>query len=182
MAATQVRVPFSFSWQEMRPWYINRDGMVYGVLFVDPFSKRNLLATGRAPLDESSWDHPLPAMDTPMTIYWLVAVAKVDTVINDKIAKLQTRLFMINRLADRPEDFWEEPAVDTLWGRVGGEASIVGTSGGCVYAAQYGPGVLQPVAIQSRWVKGSRHIAAPLIRPLPQIIGEEILRERRHPE
>ncbi len=178
---TAMRAPFTFSWEHMRPWYIQRDGMDYGVLFVDPFSKRNLQAAEKRSLDESIWNHPVPPLDAPYVLYWLVAVAQVDTTTDISRGTALMRLFLIDRLTQRPDDFEEEPAVETVWGTIRGEDSIMGTSGGAVYAVSYGSGACQPVAIQSSWFKETRHVRAPTIRPLARmLIDEGILRERRH--
>ena len=132
-AATEMSVPFTFSWEAMRPWHILRDGMDYGVLFVDSFSKINMVASGKIALDEKAWDGPLPPLNTPFTSYWLVGSASVDNT-EERFGRFQTYLFRIDRLAERPDDFLDEPKVETLWGRILGVTRSPERAAALVYA------------------------------------------------
>jgi hypothetical protein len=161
---------FPYSWNDMSPWTAAASeedgGFDFGVLRPYDNILQNLDKSGKVFLPEGAWDAPDPACPK----YLLYGSPANRNVFKRDFAKVQTNTYVVDRLPKRPEDF-PEPIAETLYGVVSGTESIKGNSGGPIFAVNDW-GTYQLVALQSRWLAGTREIAAPLIRPLGHKLTE----------
>jgi hypothetical protein len=165
-----IDVPIPFSWDTVEPWGIDRDGLDYGILYPYENLLQNLAAGGKIWLEENAWDGPIPKTCIK---FLLVGAVTSDATLTEETGKMPTSGCILHRLNERPDDFpGPEPAVETLYATIGGHKSIVGLSGGGVFTLPDSGGVYQLVALQSRWIRADRQIAAPLVRPLGHMIRD----------
>lgn len=141
----------------------------YGIIFVDELTKQLLKANGVVALTEEVWEKQPSHVDQ----YLLLGIPAELSEADADYARVTSTLHHIIELPQRPEGFKDTDA-PTFWGEIQlrGEipmTDIEGMSGGPVFAVMRGnDGRVRywVHAIQSRWIKSKRQIAACLIRPL----------------
>lgn len=157
--------PVPFLYKDAEPMRVDdKDlGLDYGVLVLSSYYRNLLESNGIRPLDEEAWRSPPDNPDS----YWLLGIPGelVEVDFNLDCVRIVPLAYGVERVPERHPGFTETP-VPLFYGRIGlddGMTSIKGVSGGPIFALQQDKQDqvrYWVVALQSRWLNQSHHIAA----------------------
>jgi len=153
----------------------------YGLMFLDDNYRMLLEKNSIIPLNETVWKLQPKKVDFYMLlgVPWELFTTSINKV------HFVTSLHKIEPLSERPDEFHETDA-PTFYGRIklgNNLTTIKGMSGGPIFSFhQKENGELKYWlhALQSRWVSGTRNIAACLTTPLASFLEEVMDGKHRH--
>lgn len=165
--------PIPFDWESAVPTKLCYcDTYDYGIVFLSDLYVRLLEANGISPLTEDVWDK----QPSDPAFYCLLGIPYESFRLEHEIAHFKSALIPVNRLSERPPGFAPTDA-PTFWGQLPHSdaiENIEGMSGGPVLSFATVDGRLRYWlhAMQSRWLRSTRQIAACEMRPLGVFLTE----------
>lgn len=151
----------------------------YGIIFIRDHFRRLLEANGIQPFNEEAWLKEPNRVDA----YVLIGMPKSDTHLSASMLGMKPTMLRVQKLLRRPSEFKPTKA-PTFWGKIlelpPSLPDIVGMSGGPILALRQEGDQLRYWlhAVQSRWYKPKRKVAACLMKPLGVFLREFM--EGRH--
>jgi hypothetical protein len=142
------------------------NGVDYGFFEIDSLTRGCVEQQGKRFIDESGWEDPAPSTNQR----FIYGVATDDRTYGKTEGRFQHSMWLVE-LCDRPEHVAER-AMPCLYGRIPGDTSesIVGLSGGPVFALDDSIGRYWLVAVQACWWPELRIVEALLIGPIAAAI------------
>ena len=181
--------PIPFPLTETLHWHIDREGLDYALFPLRPLYAEGLKAGGVLALNEEAWDNAPDTADAYFLLGFPTDVTSTsvieDTRQGHAVLRLGTPLLPLQPVEDLPDAMRYQPnrffAHVPVFNSDDAEEKTVedisGMSGGPVFAVQFTKtGGLRywVVAVQSKWCKDSRIIAACPIQPLADAIAKSM--------
>ncbi|MGD2119527.1 MAG: hypothetical protein PVG66_14290 [Chromatiales bacterium] len=166
--------PIPFGWDSAAPTKMCYDEAYdYGLIFLDDNIVELLQSNSIIPMAEPTWDKE----PSKPEFYALIGVPDELSKSDKDLAKITTTWHIVDELPERPAAFQPTDA-PTFWGRIrltNELDSIVGMSGGPIFSFGYdSDGNLRYWlhAVQSRWIKSEKVVAACLMQPMARFLKE----------
>ena len=163
--------PIPFDFENSPSAHLGDDKYDYGIIHISKYYRRLMESNGIISLNEEVWEKQPKDPD----FYFLLGVPDQLTEVTEDKIRLTTTLHSVTKCDSAPIEF-EKTDAPTFYGKIHLEEdleSIVGMSGGPLLSfkrTESGELKYWLCAVQSRWIKSKRLIAACLMKPFASLV------------